>query len=81
MAVPGPQPRVMAAVQLDQHAPAGHALAAYPVLEWATSARTFQACADQDAPQGGAAHLYALALTEKLTQVGVAGAGDRVRAR
>ena len=60
------QPTVMAAVQLDQHAFLGHPLAAHPVLGRAPSSRTVQARVDQDAPQGGPAHVDALAFTEQL---------------
>ena len=65
----------MTAVQLDQHTSPRHSLSAYPVLGLATSKRTFQARADKDAPQCGSAHPYTLALTEKLTKVGVVGTG------
>ena len=44
-----PQPRVMTAVHLDQHALPGHALPAHPVLGRAPSPRTVQPGVDQDA--------------------------------
>ena len=46
---PVPQPWVMAAVHLDQHALPWHSLAAYPVLWLAPAPRTAQPGVDQDA--------------------------------
>ena len=59
---PVPQPRVMTAVHLDQHALPGHALAAYPVPGLAPAPRTAQPGVDQDAPPGGPADVDAVAL-------------------
>ena len=42
-----PQPRVMAAVHLDQHALPGHALAAHPALGRPPAPRTAQSGVDQ----------------------------------
>ena len=67
-----PQPRVVTAVHLDQHALPGHALAAYPVLGRTPSPRTAQPGVDQDAPQGGPADVDAVALAEQLAEMGVA---------
>ena len=48
-----PQPPVIAAVQLDQHARSGHPLATDPVLGWTAPARTAQTRVQQNASQGG----------------------------
>ena len=68
-----PQPRVMTAVHLDQHALPRHALAAHPVLGWTPSPRTAETGVDQDAPQGGPADVDALALAKQLAEMGVVG--------
>ena len=68
-----PQPRVMTAVHLDQHAFPGHALAAYPVLGRTPAPRTAQSGARQDAPQGGPADVDALALAQQLAEMRVVG--------
>ena len=68
-----PQPRVVTAVQLDQHALPGHALAAYPVPGRTPSPRTAQPGVDQDAPQGGPADVNALSLAQQLAEMGVVG--------
>ena len=48
-----PQPRVVAAVHLDQHPLSGHSLAAYPVLGRTPALRgLLQTGVDQDAPAG-----------------------------
>ena len=47
-----PQPGVMTAVHLDQHALPGHALAAYTVLGRTPSPWTGKSGVQQDAPQG-----------------------------
>ena len=60
------QPPVIAAVQLDQHALPGHALAAYPVLGRTPSPGTAQTGVDQDAPEGGPADVDALSLAQQL---------------
>ena len=68
---PVPQPRVMTAVHLYQHALPGHTLAAYPVLGRTPSPRTAQPGVDQDAPQGGPANVDTLSLAEQLAEMGV----------
>ena len=70
---PAPQPWVMTAVHLDQHAFPGHALAADPVLGRTPSPRTAQPSVDQDAPQGGPADVDALSLAQQLAEMGVVG--------
>ena len=70
-----PQPRVMTAVHLNQHALPGHAPAAHPVLGRTPSPRTAQTGVDQDAPQGGPADVDALALAQQLAEMGVVGPG------
>ena len=68
-----PQPRVVAAVHLDQHALPGHALAAHPVLGRTPLSRTAQSGGDQDAPQGRPADFDALSFAQQLAQMGVVG--------
>ena len=68
-----PQPRVMTAVHLDQHALPGQPLTAYPELGRTPSPRTAQTGVDQDAPQGGPADVDALALAQQLAEMGVVG--------
>ena len=60
------QPPVVTAIQLDKHALPGHPLAAHPVLGRAPAPRTAEPGVDQDAPQGGPAHVETLAFTEQL---------------
>ena len=60
------QPPVVIAIQLDKHALPGHPLAAHPVLGRAPAPRTAEPGVDQDAPQGGPAHVETLAFTEQL---------------
>ena len=67
-----PQPWVMTAIHLDQHALPWHALAAYPVLGRTPSPRAGESGVDQDAPQGGPADVDAVALAEQLAEMGVA---------
>ena len=68
-----PQPRVVAAVHLDQHPLSGHSLAAYPVLGRTPSLRTLQPGVDQDASERGPANGNALALIQQLAEMGVVG--------
>ena len=68
-----PPPRVMAAVHLDEHALAGHALAAHPVLGRTPLPWTAQASVDQDAPQGRPADFDALPFAQQLAEMGVVG--------
>ena len=68
-----PQPRVVAAVHLDQHPLSGHSLAAYPVLGRTPSLRTLQPGVDQDASQRGSADVNSLALVQQLAEMGVVG--------
>ena len=68
-----PQPRVVAAVHLDQHALTGHALAAYPVLGRTPLPRTAQSGVNQDTPQGRPADFDALSFAQQLAQMGVVG--------
>ncbi len=70
-----PQPGVMTAAHLDQHALPRHALTANPVLGRTPSPRTAQPRVDQDAPQGGPADVDAVALTQQLAEMGVVGPG------
>ena len=68
-----PQPRVVTAVHLDQHALPRHALAAHPVLGWTPSPRAGESGVQQDAPQGGPANVDAVALAQQLAEMGVVG--------
>ena len=68
-----PQPRVEAAVHLDQHPLSGHSLAAYPVLGRTPSLRTLQPGVDQDASERGPADGNSLALIQQLAEMGVVG--------
>ena len=68
-----PQPRVEAAVHLDQHPLSGHSLAAYPVLGRTPSPWTLQPGVDQDAPERGPADVDALAFAQQLAEMGVVG--------
>ena len=61
-----PQPPVITAIHLNQHALPGHPLTAHPVLGRAPSPRTAEPGVHQDAPQRGPAHVEALAFTEQL---------------
>ena len=66
-----PQPRVMAAVHLDQHALPGHALAAHPALGRPPAPRTAQSGVDRNTPQGGPANVDALPFAQQLAEMGV----------
>ena len=68
-----PQPRVMAAVHLDEHTLPRHALAAHPVLGWPPLSRTAQSGVDQDTPQGRPADIDALSFAQQLAEMGVVG--------
>ena len=68
-----PQPPVIAAVQLDQHARSGHPLATDPVLGWTAPARTAQTGVQQNASQGGSADVDAFPLAQQFAQMGVVG--------
>ena len=68
-----PQPRVVAAVHLDQHALARHALAAHPVFGRTPATRTAQSGVDQDTPQGRPADFDALPFAQQLAQMRVVG--------
>ena len=68
-----PQPQVVAAVHLDEHALARHALAAHPVFGRTPATRTAQSGGDQDAPQGRPADFDALSFAQQLAQMGVVG--------
>ena len=68
-----PQPRVVTAVHLDQHALPRHALAAHPVLGRTPSPRAGESGVQQDAPQGGPANVDAVALAQQLAEMGVVG--------
>ena len=63
------QPPVMAAVDLYQHALAGHPLPAYTVPGRPAAARALQAGARQYAPQRGPSDVYAFTLPEQLAQM------------
>ena len=76
-----PQPRVVAAVHLDQHAFPGHALAAHPVFGRTPLPRTAQSGVDQDTPQGRPADFDALPFAQQLAEMGVVGLCILVRAR
>ena len=67
------QPPVIAAVHLDRHTLAGHALSAHGVLRWTPFPRVAQAGVQQDAPQGAPANVDTLTFTEQLAQVSVVG--------
>ena len=75
------QPRVMAAVHLDQYALPGHALAAHPAPGWPPLSRTAQTGVDQDTPQGRPADFDALSFAQQLAEMGVVGPAYLVRAR
>ena len=68
------KPGVMAAVELEQHPRARHALAPDAVLWRAAPPRAGHAGPRQDAPHRGAAEGEALVLLEQLGEVGVVGA-------
>ena len=68
-----PQPRVIAAVHLDQHALPGHALTAHPVFGRPPAPWTAQTGVDQDTPQGRPADFDALSFAQQLAQMGVVG--------
>ena len=68
-----PQPRVMAAVHLDEHTLPGHALAAHPVLGRTPLSRTAQTDVDQDTPQGRPADFDALSFAQQLAEMRVVG--------
>ena len=68
------EPGVVAAVELEQHPRARHALAPHAVLWRAAPPRAGHAGPRQDAPHRGAAEGEALVLLEQLGEVGVVGA-------
>ena len=68
-----PQPRVVTAVHLDQHALPRHALTAHPVLGRTPSPRAGESGVQQDAPQGGPANVDAVALAQQFAEMGVVG--------
>ena len=67
------QPRVMAAVHLDQHALPGQALAAHPAPGRPPAPRTAQSGVDRNTPQGGPANVDALPFAQQLAEMGVVG--------
>ena len=66
-----PQPRVIAAVQLDQHALLGHPLPTDSVFGWTAAPGTAQSNVQQDPPQGGPADVNAFPLGQQFREVGV----------
>ena len=68
------EPGVVAAVELEQHPRARHALAPHAVLWRAAPPRAGHAGPRQDAPHRGAAEGEALVLLQQLGEVGVVGA-------
>ena len=66
-----PQPRVIAAVQLGQHALLGHPLPTDSVFGWTAAPGTAQSSVQQDPPQGGPADVNAFPLRQQFREVGV----------
>ena len=69
------QPRVMAAVHLDQHSLPGHPLPTDPVFGRSAAAGTAQPSVQQDPSQSGPADVDAFPLRQQLREVGVVDAG------
>ena len=69
------QPRMVAAVNLDQHPRLGHTLPADPVFGWSTPAGVGQACSGKDAAHRLTAEVNALTLSQQIREVSVVCAG------
>ena len=65
------QPRVIAAVHLDQHPLSRHPLPTDPVFWWSTLPGTAQPSAQQDPSQGGPANVDTFPFRQQLRQMGV----------